>query len=55
MSAAAKAGRRQDAPHSDAPLVFGNQGTKQIVPVFYRMAKTGVLDGPAALDRLLSD
>ena len=49
MSLTANAARGQDAPHSDALVIFGFTGdlaTKQIFPALYRMAKTGALTVP---------
>ena len=49
MSVAANPGRGQDAPHSDARVIFGFSGdlaTKQIFPALYRMVKTGALSVP---------
>lgn len=49
MSKAANTGRGQDAPHSDALVIFGFTGdlaTKQIFPALYRMVKTGALSVP---------
>ena len=46
MSLTANAARGQDAPHSDALVIFGFTGdlaTKQIFPALYRMVKTGAL------------
>ena len=49
MSLTANAARGQDAPHSDALVIFGFTGdlaTKQIFPALYRMVKTGALTVP---------
>ena len=49
MSKTADTGRGQDAPHSDALVIFGFTGdlaTKQIFPALYRMVKTGAPSVP---------
>ena len=49
MSLTANAARGQDAPHSDALVIFGFTGdlaAKQIFPALYRMVKTGALTVP---------